>query len=87
MSPEAFGAHVAQERSGRFVLNRLPAEDDPQFERALSVREREHLLVETLNEHYVYEESKDSYHGWKETARQEVVACVNCGGPAAGAPS
>ena len=76
LSPEAFGEHVVQERSGRFVLNRLPADDDPQFERTLSVRDREHLFVETLNEHYVdvYEESKDSYHGWRETARQEVVA-------------
>ena len=75
LSPEAFGEHVVQERSGRFVLNRLPAEDDPQLERALSVRDREHLFVETLNEHYVdvYENSKDSYHGWRETARQEVV--------------
>ena len=76
LSPEAFGEHVVQGRSGRFVLNRLPADDDPQFERTLSVRDREHLFVETLNEHYVdvYEESKDSYHGWRETARQEVVA-------------
>ena len=76
LSPEAFGEHVVQEHSGRFVLKRLPAGDDPQFERALSVRDREHLFVETLNEHYVdvYEKSKDSYHGWRETARQEVVA-------------
>ena len=76
LSPEAFGEHVVQERSGRFVLKRLPADDDPQFERTLSIRDREHLFVETLNEHYVdvYEESKDSYHGWRETARQEVDA-------------
>ena len=76
LSPEAFGEHVVQEHSGRFVLNRLPAEDDPQIERALSVRDREHLFVETLNEHYVdvYEKSKDSYHGWRETARQEAAA-------------
>ena len=76
LSPEAFGEHIVQERSGRFVLNRLPADDDPQFERTLSVRDREHLFVEILNEHYVevYEESKDSYHGWRETARQEVVS-------------
>ena len=76
LSPEAFGEHVVQDRSGRFVLNRLPADDDPQFERSLSVRDREHLFVETLNQHYadVYEESKDAYHGWREAARQEVVA-------------
>ena len=76
LSPEAFGEHVVQGRSGRFVLNRLPADDDPQFERTLSVRDREHLFVETLSEHYVdvYEQSKDAYHGWREAARQEIVA-------------
>ena len=76
LSPEAFGEHVRQQRGGRFVLNRLPADNDPQFERTRMIRDREHLFVETLNEHYVdvYEESRDSYHGWRETARQEAVA-------------
>ncbi|MDE0006575.1 MAG: hypothetical protein OXQ29_28125 [Rhodospirillaceae bacterium] len=76
LSPEAFGEHVVQERDGRFVLNRLPAEDDPQLERTRMVRDREHLFVETLNEHYadVYVNSKDAYHGWRDTARQETVA-------------
>ena len=61
---------------GRYTLNRLPSEDDPQFERVRSVRDREHLFVETLNEHYVdfYERSKDPYRGWRETAREEAVA-------------
>ena len=53
LSPEAFGDYVVQERNGRYSLSRLPAEDDPQFERTQLVRDREHLFVETLNEHYV----------------------------------
>ena len=76
LSPEAFGDYVTQQRNGRYSLNRLPAEDDPQFERTLLVRDREHLFVDTLNEHYVdfYRSSLEPYHGWREFAREESIA-------------
>ena len=76
LSPEAFGDYIVQERNGTYALSRLPAEDDPQFERTQLVREREHLFVETLNEHYVdfYQSSLDPYHGWREYAREEAIA-------------
>ena len=75
LSPEAFGDYVAQQRNGRYSLSRLPAEDDPQFERTQLVRDREHLFVETLNEHYVdfYQGSLEPYHGWREFAREEAI--------------
>ena len=76
LSPEAFGDYVEQGRNGAYELRRLPAGNDPQFERTLRVREREHLFIETLNEHYVdfYESSQNSYNGWREFAREEAIA-------------
>ena len=76
LSPEAFGDYVEQGRNGAYELRRLPAGNDPQFERTLRVREREHLFIETLNEHYVdfYQSSQDSYDGWREFAREEAIA-------------
>ena len=76
LSPEAFGDYVEQGRNGAYELRRLPAGNDPQFERTLRVREREHLFIETLNEHYVdfYQGSQDSYDGWREFAREEAIA-------------
>ena len=76
LSPDAFGDYVTQERNGRYSLSRLPAEDDPQFERTQLVRDREHLFVETLNEHYVdfYQNSLEPYHGWREFSREESIA-------------
>ena len=76
LSPEAFGDYVEQGRNGAYELRRLPAGNDPQFERTLRVREREHLFIEMLNEHYVdfYESSQDSYNGWREFAREEAIA-------------
>ena len=76
-SPEAFGDYVHRNRrNGTYELQRLPASGDPQFERTLLVRDREHLFIETLNEHYVdfYQESRDSYDGWREFAREESIA-------------
>ena len=76
LSPEAFGDYVTQQRNGRYMLSRLPAEDDPQFERTQQVRDREHFFVETLNEYYVdfYQNSLEPYHGWREFAREEAIA-------------
>ena len=76
-SPEAFGDYVHRNRrNGTYELQRLPASGDPQFERTLLVRDREHLFIETLNEHYVdfYQESRDSYDGWREFSREESIA-------------
>lgn len=76
LSPEAFGGYVEEGRNGVYELMRLPAEDDPQFERTLLVREREHLFIETLNEHYAdfYRNAEDSYDGWREFSREESIA-------------
>ena len=76
ISPEAYGDYLEAERDGTYKLNRLPAENDPQFERTLRAREREHLFIETLNEHYegFYQNSDESYNGWREFAREEAIS-------------
>ena len=76
LSPDSFGEHVAQDRSGRFEIQRLPAYDDPMFDRALRVREREYLFVDTLNDHYdkFYRDIDDPYSSWRKYAREEAVA-------------
>lgn len=76
ISPEAYGDYLEVDRKGTYSLNRLPAENDPQFDRTLRVREREHLFIETLNEHYqaFYLSADDSYNGWREFSREEAIA-------------
>ncbi len=76
LSPEAFGDYVVEDRRGTYELKRLPAADDPQFNRTRRVREREHVFIETLNEHYAdfYFNAGDSYDGWREYSREEAIA-------------
>lgn len=76
LSPEIYADYLEPDRRGVYSLNRLPAEDDPQFERTLQIREREHLFVETLNEHYedFYQSAEEPYNGWREFAREEAIS-------------
>ena len=76
LSPEVFGEHVVQSNRGEYELRRLPAKGDPMFGRTQRIREREHLFVETLNQHYdqFYRDSIESYDGWRQFSREEAIA-------------
>ncbi|HEX6998343.1 MAG TPA: hypothetical protein VF322_09365 [Gammaproteobacteria bacterium] len=75
LSPEAFGGYVAARRDGAYVPVRLPALDDPLFERTLSVRQRERLFLDTLDRHYenLVVAAQPSYDSWREGAREESI--------------
>jgi hypothetical protein len=74
VSPEAFNGYVVAD-DDRFVLNRLPAEGDPMFDRTQRVRQRERLFLETLDQHYAQfsSEAMDPYDSWREYAREEAI--------------
>jgi hypothetical protein len=75
LSPDAFAGYV-QEHRGQYELARLPANDDPMFARTESVRQREFLFLDTLNQHYTSfrDGSQDSYDGWRQYAREEAIS-------------
>jgi len=75
VSPEAFKGYVVDDGKGRYTLNRLPATDDPVYDRTQSVRQRERLFLDTLDEHYekFYVEAGDSYNSWRENSREEAI--------------
>jgi hypothetical protein len=76
LSPQVFDGYVEVDGRGIYQLRRLPAEDDPQYFRTQRVREREHVFIETLNQHYAdfYQDAGDSYDGWREYAREEAIS-------------
>ncbi len=75
VSPEAFTGYVVEGKGGRYELNRLPAEGDPQFDRTQRVRQRERLFLDTLDQHYAqfYSDATESYDGWREYSREEAI--------------
>jgi hypothetical protein len=75
MSPRAYGEHLATDEDGLVSIVRLPAENDPAVDRLRQIRERDRLVVDTLNEHYAnfYYGIAIPYHSWRRTAREESI--------------
>ena len=75
MSPQGFGEHLAENEDGEISILRLPAENDPTVDRLRQIRERDRLVVDTLNEHYAnfYYGIAIPYHAWRKTSREESI--------------
>ncbi|MDH3615419.1 MAG: hypothetical protein OEQ90_03010 [Gammaproteobacteria bacterium] len=75
MSPLAYGEHLQTDEDGLVSVNRLPAENDPAVQRLRQIRERDRLVVDTLNEHYAnfYYGIAIPYRSWRKNARQEAI--------------
>jgi hypothetical protein len=75
LAPEAFDGYVGSQGS-RYVLRRLPAEGDPMILRVASIRDRDQMLVDTLNDYYLsfYERMGTPYANWRQYSYQEQAA-------------
>ena len=76
-SPDAFEDYVVQEGdTGVFVLQRLPAENDPMLDRVRQVREREYLFIDTLDEYFEDFSARmyPTYQGWRQATYSEAIA-------------
>jgi hypothetical protein len=51
-APQAFDQYLNTSRGGIVTLNRLPAADDPMLKRIDTIRERDYLYVDALQEYY-----------------------------------
>jgi len=73
--PEAFDGFVARDADGHFVLQRLPARDDPMLERILRVREQEYLFIDTTDEQYaeLFTRMTPVYDLWRQFLREQIA--------------
>ena len=73
--PIAFEDHLEQDGKGLYSIKRLPAEGDPMVTRLMAVREREYMLVDTLNEYYagLYYDISKPYEDWRKMSREESI--------------
>ena len=68
-APDAFGDFISTDsKTGRIRSHRLPAENDPMWQRVMSIRERENMYVDTVNEYYAgyYQNMWDAYQNWRK---------------------
>jgi len=66
---------VQDNKTNIYKISRLPADDDPIMQRIGDVKERELLLLDTLNEYYaqLYREISVPYEEWRKSNRQNAI--------------
>ena len=76
MAPDAYQEHLEEDGSGEVTIVRLPADNDPMVDRLRQIRERDRLVVDTLNEHYAnfYYGIALPYEGWRKRTREQSIA-------------
>ena len=76
MAPSAFEGHLVDNGAGEVSIVRLPAENDPMVDRLRQIRERDRLVIDTLNEHYAnfYYGIALPYEGWRQRTREQSIA-------------
>ena len=75
-APDAFGQHLVADAQGNYQVQRLPARDDPMLSRVRAIRDRDHLLVDTVNGHFdaFYNEMWEPYRQWRTFRSEEAAA-------------
>jgi len=76
LAPEAFAPYLKAGKKGRYELQRMPAADDPMLRRIVSIRERDLMFVDTLNDYYLgfYERMSGPYADWRKYSYEEQSA-------------
>ncbi|XOV87678.1 MAG: hypothetical protein ACFHX7_22440 [Pseudomonadota bacterium] len=74
LSPEAFREYLVEKR-GRLEVTQLPAEDNAMLQRVETIKEREFLFVDTLDDYYgkFYRDMKPSYDEWRFATYDEAI--------------
>jgi hypothetical protein len=75
VAPDAFDDYLKEDRD-RYRVARLPAVDDPMYRRVQAIRERDLLLVDTLNGHFdnFTREMEQPYTEWRKARSEEAAA-------------
>jgi len=75
-SQDAFAGYLEKNRKGHYLIMRLPAENDPMLERVRTIRERDQMFIDTLQEYYTNfdQQMAGPYQEWRKLSYEEAVA-------------
>ena len=73
--PGVYRDYLEQDKQDIFFAKRLPSENDEIMTRIQNVKEREFVVVDTLNEYYakLYQDISLPYENWRKISREEML--------------
>lgn len=75
-APDAYGEYLEKDEDGALQPKRLPADNDPMMQRLMTIREREYMFIDTLNQYYdgFYASMWTPYENWRKLDLTERLA-------------
>jgi hypothetical protein len=75
LAPDAFAGYLEADKDSYRVVH-LPAADDPMYRRVLAIRDRDFLLIDTLNGHFdnFTRQMEPPYTEWRKARSEEAAA-------------
>jgi hypothetical protein len=75
LAPDAFAGYLEEDEDAFRVVH-LPAADDPMYGRVLAIRDRDFLLIDTLNGHFdnFTRQMQAPYTEWRKARSEEAAA-------------
>ena len=75
LAPDTFAGYF-EEDEGNFSVVHLPTADDPMYRRVLAIRDRDFLLIDTLNGHFdnFTRNMQSPYTEWRKARSEEAAA-------------
>jgi len=74
-SDDAFGNYLVRDRNGEYQLTALPADNDPLLGRIRSIRERDFMFIDTVQDYFAtyVRQMRLPYDSWREQSYQETI--------------
>jgi len=76
LAPDAFAGDLQIDDQGRYRIAHFPAANDPMYQRVMAIRDRDYMLIDTLNGHIdnFYREMEEPYNEWRKARSEEAAA-------------
>lgn len=73
LSPEAFSDYLVTDETGRYTLQRLPAQGDSMMVRVERIRNQEYLFIDNVDEQYgdLHDDMASTYSLWLQYDREQ----------------
>lgn len=74
-SEEIYGQYLTTNRNGEYVLTSLPADNDPLLERIRTIRERDFMFIDTVQDYFstYVRQMRVPYDSWREQSYEETL--------------
>lgn len=74
-APEIYDSYLTLDRNGQYRLSRLPAENDPTLARIQTIRERDFMFIDTVQDYYstFSRQMRLPYDSWREQSYYETI--------------